>query len=53
MFGLEDRFAPAEPMEIDFTRRDEVLPCERAKAFNFLAEAFGINPLEKLLGGDA
>lgn len=53
MFGLEDRFAPAEPMEIDFTRRDEVLPRERAKAFNFLAEAFGVNPLEKLLGGDA
>ena len=54
LFGLIDRMTNVvEPMKIDFTRRDEVLPIERAKAFNFLAEAFGINPLEKLLGGDA
>ncbi len=45
LFGLEDRFDPAEPLKIDFTRRDEVLPLERAKAFKFLSEA--------LLGGDA
>lgn len=43
----------ADPLKIDFTRRDEVLPIERAKAFTFLAEALGVNPLEKLLGGDA
>ena len=36
-----------------FTRRDEVLPIERAKAFTFLSEALGVNPLEKLLEGDA
>lgn len=43
----------AEPLKIDFTRRDEVLPIERAKAFTFLSEALGVNPLEKLLEGDA
>ena len=53
LFGLGDRFTPADPQEIDFTRRDEILPVERARAFRFLSEAFGINPLEKLLGGDA
>ena len=53
LFGLGDRFTPADPQEIDFTRRDEILPVERARAFSFLSEAFGINPLEKLLGGDA
>lgn len=53
LFGLEDRTAPADPLKIDFTRRDEVLPIERARAFKFLSEAFGVNPLEKLLGGDA
>ncbi len=47
MFGLGDRFNPAKPMEIDFSRREEVLSAERAKAFNFLAEAFGVNPREK------
>lgn len=45
LFGLEDRFNPAEPLKIDFTRRAEILPFERAKAFKFLSEAF--------LGGDA
>ena len=53
LFGLGDRFNPADPLEIDFTRRNEVLPVERAKAFQFLSAAFGINPLEKLLGGDS
>lgn len=47
MFGLGDRFNPAEPMEIDFSSYEEVLSSERAKAFNFLAEAFGVNPREK------
>lgn len=45
LFGLEDRFKPAEPLKIDFTRRDEVLPLERTRALKFLSEA--------LLGGDA
>ena len=52
-FDLKDRFAPADPLKIDFARRDEVLPIERARAFEFLSEAFGVNPLEKILGGDA
>ena len=53
LFGLGNRFNPADPMNIDFTHRNEILPVERARAFKFLSEAFGINPLEKLLGGDA
>lgn len=53
LFGLGDRFTPEDPMTIDFTRRDEVLPIEREKAFRFLSEAFGIDSLEKILGGDA
>ena len=52
LFGLGDRFTPDDPMAIDFTSRDEVLPLERAKAFRFLSEAFGVEPREKLLGGD-
>ena len=28
-----------DPLEIDFTRRDEVLPLERKKSFKFLANA--------------
>lgn len=40
LFGLEDRMQKlADPMKIDFTRRDEVLPLERLKAFHFLTEA--------------
>ena len=40
MFGLEDRAQTLdEPLKIDFTRRDEVLPAEREKAFKFLSEA--------------
>lgn len=42
LFGLEDRFNPAEPMKIDFTRREEVLPLEREKAFKFLSEALEV-----------
>ena len=53
LFGLGDRFTPADPLAIDFACRDEVLPVERAKAFRFLSEAFGMDPLEKLLGGDS
>lgn len=46
LFGLEDRrtrgekiFTAKEAMAIDFARRDEILPLERARAFNFLSEA--------------
>ena len=60
MFGLEDRrtsgekvFTAQEALAIDFTRRDEVLPRERAKAFKFLSEALGTEPHEKFLGGGA
>lgn len=53
LFGLEDRTAPAAPLTIDFRRRDELLPIERAKAFNFLSEALGVEPREKFGGGDA
>lgn len=53
LFGLEDRrtfgekiFTADEALTIDFSRRDEVLPIERARAFNFLSTAL-------LSGGDA
>ena len=46
LFGLSDRVSDMDfninlddPLKIDFTRRDEVLPLERKKAFNFLANA--------------
>ncbi|MBR3498235.1 MAG: polysaccharide pyruvyl transferase family protein [Selenomonadaceae bacterium] len=46
MFGLSDRVSDMalninldDPLKIDFTRREEVLPLERKKAFNFLANA--------------
>lgn len=52
LFGLEDRFAPAEPLKIDFARREEVLPVEKAKAFKFLSEALGVEPRENISGGD-
>lgn len=53
LFNFEDRTAPAAPMKIDFARRNEILPVERAKAFKFLSEALGVNLLEKIFGGDA
>lgn len=59
MFGLSERATDmnlkinVDPLKIDFTRRDEVLPRERAKSFKFLSEALGVDPLEKFLGGDA
>lgn len=53
IFGLEDRTKPVEPLKIDFSRRNKILPVERARAFEFLSKAFGVNPLEKILGGDA
>lgn len=52
LFGLEDRFAPAEPLKIDYAHRDEVLPAEKAKAFKFLSEALGVEPRENISGGD-
>ena len=49
VFGLESRFATAtteyrlnNPLEIDFSTRDKILPLERQKAFNFLSNALGV-----------
>ena len=46
LFGLSERVSDLDfkislddPLEIDFTRRDEVLPLERKKAFTFLTNA--------------
>ena len=54
LFGLSDRATDVDleikvedPLAIDFTRRDEVMIEERAKAFNFLSEALGVKPREK------
>lgn len=52
LFGLEDRFAPVEPLKIDFARCEEVLPAEKAKAFKFLSESLGVEPRENISGGD-
>ena len=56
LFNLSDRVTDAklnikiaDPLKIDFARRDEVLPLERAKAFKFLSEALATEPHEKLL----
>ena len=55
IFGLEERrtfgekiFTAEEALNIDYTRRDEVLPVERAKAFNFLSKALN----KQIFGGD-
>ncbi len=49
MFGLENRAVYTEdfhkiksPLEMDFSRRDEVLTFERMKAFKFLSKALGV-----------
>ena len=54
MFNLTERaineFAPiefAKPLEINYTRRDEILPVEQARAFEFLSGALGV---KKILG---
>lgn len=54
MFGLSERAIDLDlqlkvddPLKIDFTRRDEVLPLERDKAFNFLSTALGVKPRKK------
>lgn len=52
LFGLTERAVDiklniAEPLNVDFTRRDEVLPVERDKAFKFLSNALGVKPREK------
>lgn len=56
LFGLSERETDTnlklkvdDPLKIDFTRRDEILPLERAKAFNFLAKALNTEPREKIL----
>lgn len=50
LFGLSDRATDIDleikidnPLEVDFARRDEILPIERERAFNFLSTAFGLN----------
>ena len=55
LFGLSERATDldlkikvADPFEIDFSRRDEVLPRERAKAFKFLSKALGTEPREEI-----
>ena len=49
LFGLSDRATDTDlelkidsPLDINFARRDEVLPIERERAFNFLSEALGV-----------
>ena len=51
LFGLEDRsslvkkvYTLTELFRVNFSRRDEVLPIERAKALKFLSEALGVEP---------
>ncbi len=52
LFGLEDRTQMhADPLKIDFARRDEVLPLERAKAFKFLSEALLNEPNQVTTSG--
>jgi len=58
LFGLEDRrpvsekvFTAEEAMKIDFTRRNEILPFERARAFNFLIDSL-IDRASCSWGGD-
>ena len=54
LFGLENRIKiPDEPLNIDFTRREEVLPLERARAFKFLSEALlkSSEPIANQWGG--
>ena len=60
MFGLENRIALPQndykidsPFEIDFSVRDKILPQERLKAFNFLANALGVEIPAVLTKGDA
>lgn len=54
MFGLSERATDLDlqlkmddPLKIDFTRRNKVLPAERDKAFKFLSEALGVKPRKK------
>ena len=58
MFGLENRTVYTKefnkiksPLEIDFSRRDEILPQERMKAFKFLSKALGVEIPAELNGG--
>ncbi|MBQ9488152.1 MAG: polysaccharide pyruvyl transferase family protein [Selenomonadaceae bacterium] len=58
MFGLENRTVYTEdfhkiksPLEIDFSRRDEILLLERMKAFKFLSKALGVEMPAELNGG--
>lgn len=53
LFGLNDRATDTDleikvenPLEIDFTRRDEILPIERERALNFLSTALEVTDYE-------
>lgn len=55
LFGLNERATDlklnlnvADPLMVDFSRRDEMLPRERFKAFRFLARSLGTAPREKI-----
>lgn len=54
MFGLSERATDLDlqlkiddPLKIDFTHRNKVLPVEREKAFKFLSDALGVKPRKK------
>ena len=58
MFGLSNRqvtpkenYSLKSPLEIDFSKRDKVLPKERAKSFKFLANALGVDVPQKTSRG--
>ena len=58
MFGLENRITTSKtdykvdsPLEIDFSAVEEILPLEREKAFNFLANALGVEVPQELVKG--
>lgn len=60
LFGLENRIVYTEdfhkmqsPLEIDFSRHDEILSQERMKAFNFLSKALGVEMPAELREVDA
>ena len=58
LFGLESRrsignkhLTADEALTIDFAHRDEILPLERDKAFNFLSAALKVKPAAQNAGG--
>lgn len=54
LFGLSERatdvdleIKPEDPLQIDFSRRDEVLPVERERSLDFLKTALGLKQPEQ------